>query len=58
MRNRFKGLNLIEFLKNYGQRFVILYRRWRAKPSPRKRNERRQSGCLRRPDKQLGKEEK
>ena len=26
--NRFKGLDLIECLKNYGQRFVILYRRW------------------------------
>ena len=26
--NRFKGLNLIECLKNYGQRFITLYRRW------------------------------
>ena len=25
--NRFKGLNLIEYLKNYGRRFVTLYRR-------------------------------
>ena len=25
--NRFKGLDLIECLKNYGQRFVTLYRR-------------------------------
>ena len=25
--NRFKGLDLIEFLKNYEQRFVTLYRR-------------------------------
>ena len=25
--NRFKGLDLIECLKNYGWRFVILYRR-------------------------------
>ena len=25
--NRFKGLDLIEFLKNYGQSFVTLYRR-------------------------------
>ena len=24
--NRFKGLDLIESLKNYGQRFVTLYR--------------------------------
>ena len=26
--NRFKGLDLIECLKNYGQRFITLYRRW------------------------------
>ena len=28
MTNRFKGLDLIECLKNYGWRFVTLYRRW------------------------------
>ena len=27
VRNRFKGLDLIECLKNYGRRFMILYRR-------------------------------
>ena len=27
VRNRFKGLDLIESLKKYGQRFVTLYRR-------------------------------
>ena len=27
LRNRFKGLDLIESLKKYGQRFVTLYRR-------------------------------
>ena len=27
LRNRFKGLDLIECLKNYRQRFVTLYRR-------------------------------
>ena len=27
MTNRFRGLNLIEGLKNYGWRFVTLYRR-------------------------------
>ena len=27
VRNRFKGLDLIECLKNYGGRFVMLYRR-------------------------------
>ena len=26
--NRFKGLELIECLKNYGQRFITLCRRW------------------------------
>ena len=36
--NRFKGLDLIECLKNYGQRFVTLYRRQGSQPSPRKRN--------------------
>ena len=25
--NRFKGLDLLECLKNYGQRFITLYRR-------------------------------
>ena len=25
--NRFKGLDLIECLKNYGQKYVILYKR-------------------------------
>ena len=27
VRNRFKGLDLIECLKNYGWKFMILYRR-------------------------------
>ena len=36
--NRFQGFDLIECLKNYGQGFVILYRRQGARPSPRKRN--------------------
>ena len=53
VRNRFKGLDLIEFLKNYGRRFVTLYRRQGSRPSPRKRNAKRQNGCLRRPYKQL-----
>ena len=26
--NRFKGLDMVECLKNYGQRFISLYRRW------------------------------
>ena len=36
VRNRFKGLDLIECLMNYGQRFMTLYRRWGSRPSPRK----------------------
>ena len=34
VRSRFKGLDLIEFLMNYGLRFVTLYRRQGARPSP------------------------
>ena len=49
VRNRFKGLDLIECLKNYGWRFVTLYGRQRSRPSPRKRNAKRQNDCLRRP---------
>ena len=56
--NRFKGLDLTECLKNYGWRFVTLYRRWESRPSPRKRNAEGQNGCLRRPHKQLRKEVK
>ena len=37
MTNRFKRLDLIEWLKNYGQRFMTLYRRQWSRPSPRKR---------------------
>ena len=49
VRNRFKGLDLIEFLMNYGQRFVTLYRRQGARPSPGKRNAKKKNGYLRRP---------
>ena len=38
VRNRFKGLDLIECLINYGMRFVTLYRRQGSRPSPWKRN--------------------
>ena len=47
--NRFKGLGLIECLKNYGRRFMTLYRRQRSRPSPWKRNAKKQNGCLGRP---------
>ena len=38
MTNKFKGLDLIECLKNYGRRFVTLYKRQGSRPSPRKIN--------------------
>ena len=47
--NRFKGLDLIECLKNYGRRFVTLYRRQGSRSSPWKRNAKKQNGCQGRP---------
>ena len=38
VRNRFKGLDLIECLMNYGMRFVTLYRRQGSRPSQGKKN--------------------
>ena len=38
VRNRFKELDLIECLMNYGWRFVTFYRTQGSRPSPRKRN--------------------
>ena len=49
VRNRFKGLDLIECLLNYRQRFVTLYSRQGSRASTWKRNAKRQNGCLRRP---------
>ena len=49
MRNRFKRLDLIEHLKNYGRRFMTLYRMHGSRPSPRKRNAKKQKGGMRRP---------
>ena len=49
VRNRFKGLDLIDGLMNYGRRFMTLYRRQGAIPSLRKRNAKQQNCCLRRP---------
>ena len=42
--NRFKWLHLIECLKNYRRRFMALYRTQLSRPSPRKRNAKRQNG--------------
>ena len=46
VRNRFKGLDVIECLKNYGQRFTTLFRRQGSRPTPKKMNAKRQNGCL------------
>ena len=53
VRNRLKGLFLIECLMNHDRRFMTLYRKQGARPSPRKRNANKQNGCLRRPYKWL-----
>ena len=42
VRNRFKGLDLIQCLMIYGQRFITLYRKQGSRVSPRKRNENKQ----------------
>ena len=36
VRNRFKGLDLIECLMNYGWRFMTLYRRQESRPTQEK----------------------
>ena len=46
--NRFNGLDLIAW-RTMDRGFLTLYRRQWSKPSPKKRNARRQNGCLRRP---------
>ena len=45
VRNRFKGLDLIDRVPD---ELWTLYGRQRSRPSPRKRNAKRQNGCLRR----------
>ena len=49
VRNKFKGLDLIQCLMNYGMRFMTLYRKQGSRPSPWKRNAKKQNGCLGRP---------
>ena len=39
VRNRFKGLDLMDYQKNYGWRFMTLYMRQGTRPSPRKRKQ-------------------
>ena len=50
VRNRFKGLDLIDRVPDeLWLRFVTLYRRQGSRPSPWKRNAKRQNGHLGRP---------
>ena len=51
--NRFKGLDLVDRVPEEGLRFMTLYRRQGARPSPRKRIAKKQNGCLRMPYKEL-----
>jgi len=49
--NRFKGLDLIEFLKNeeLWTEVLDIVQEAVSRPSPSKGNAKRQNGCLRRP---------
>ena len=50
VRNRFKGLDLIDRVSDeVRMKFVTLYRRQGSRPSPRKKNAKKQNGYLRRP---------
>ena len=44
VRNRFKGLDLIECLMNYRRRLMTLYRRQGSRSSPR--NAKMENACL------------
>ena len=43
---------------NYGMRFMTLYRSQGSRPSPWKRNAKKENGCLRRPYKNKGEKER
>ena len=49
VRNRFKGLDLIECRMNYGRRFMTLYRRQGSRSAPSEKKCKKANGCLRRP---------
>ena len=50
VRNRFKELDLIDRVPDeLWMECVTVYRRQGSRPFPRKRNAKRQNGCLRRP---------
>ena len=57
--NRFKGLDLIDRVpENLWTEIHDIVQEAGIRPFPRKRNAERQNGCLRRPHKDLRKEEK
>ena len=57
--NRLKGLDLIDRVpEELWTEVMALYRRQKKEEFPRKRNAKMQKGCLRRPYKELRKEEK
>ena len=59
VRNRFKGLDLIDrVLDELWMEVRDIVQKTESRPSPRKRNAKKQIGCLRRPYKYLWKEEK
>ena len=59
VRNRFKGLDLINRVpEELGKEFHDIVQEAVIKTIPKKRNEKRQNGCLKKPYKQLRKEEK
>ena len=51
VRNRFKGLDLIDRMPDelWMEVHDIVQERQESRPSPRKRNAKKQNGCLRRP---------
>ena len=49
VRNRFNGLDLIDFLMNYGRRFMTLYRNRDQDYPHGKEMQKKQNDCLRRP---------
>ena len=58
VRNRFKGLDLIECLINYGWRFMTLNRRQGSRSSPPKKKHKKAKWLPEEPYKELGKEVK
>ena len=55
VRNRFKGLDLIDRVPD---ELWTLYRRQGSRPSPRKRNAKKQNGCLRSCEKKRSKKQR